>query len=81
MTNATLLDTSFDVFGLLEEQCDIVWPSFAFEGAYSSVQSVLTIALGTLPALAGAENIGFFLSFQSVRDLRTGGYCSSYSFP
>ena len=63
MTITTLLDTKFDLFGLLEEQCDIVWPSFAFEGAYSSVQSVLAIALGTLPALAGAENIGFFLSW------------------
>ena len=66
MTNATLLDTSFDVFGLLEEQCDVP-PSFAFEDAYGSIQSLLFIALVTIPALAGADNVSFFFVWLRAR--------------
>ena len=52
--NATIVDTTFDVYDLLNDQCDEPLPE-EFEDAYGSPRSLLFFALAAIPALVMLE--------------------------
>ena len=52
--NATIVDTTFDVYDLLNDQCDEPLPK-EFEDAYGTPRSLLFFALVAIPVLLTLE--------------------------
>ena len=74
ITNATASDESFGVYDLLQAQCHTP-PGLEFENAYGGLESLLFIALATIPLLIFGEVAKIFASWAFERLKATAKKC------